>query len=335
VEQILTEIWKFTLNLSEIAPGANFFTLGGDSLLAMVTLDQIKQRLGWKLNLGEFMRLPTIGELATSRPIPQLSNDERTIVRLSNRGARIPIVFIHPLAGLVFSYAKLVRWLGRDRGCYGLQSPVVVDSTMPDTVEGIADLYADLLCEEFGEDELQLVGWSSGGVIAFEIAKLAADKQLHLKRLVLIDSALPDDPAGEPSDGRILAEFQADLLAQIQQSSRPSEVGAAALPPADVFADLAAAIFGEHADQDAGAKNVAQLHRAYRSCAHALARYRPAPAPIAALLLHSSENRSVKLWQQMLGDQLTVASMSCDHYGLCRGEADAERIAEQISDYCA
>src|SRR5262249_25482803 len=46
VEQSLVEIWNTTLDRRNVAPTDNFFEIGGDSLLALVTIEQINQRLG-------------------------------------------------------------------------------------------------------------------------------------------------------------------------------------------------------------------------------------------------------------------------------------------------
>ena len=78
---------------------------------------------------------------------------------------------------------KLVHHLRHDRGCYGLQSPILTGATMPATLDELADVYADLIADEFGEDEFHLVGWSAGGVIAFELARRAAAKGLGLQKL--------------------------------------------------------------------------------------------------------------------------------------------------------
>ena len=286
IEQVLADIWRFTLDLEEVELDASFFTLGGDSLLAMVTLEQIKQRLGWRLNLGELMRLPSIRALAGSRAAPQLANDERPLVRLSNRGDLPPLVLLHPETGLASAYGKLVRWLGRGRGCYAVQSPRFSAEELPPTIEQQAELYAELLYEEFADEELHLAGWGVGAALAYELARIAPDKQLGVSKLVLIDPPAPGTP--EPAPAQLLAGFAAQLAAQ-RGSGAPGAAPDVDLAgePDDALARLAPLVFGDGVDPRAGAEGLGAAIETYRICTRALAGYTPGGAPAApALLLH-------------------------------------------------
>ncbi|MEI6050238.1 MAG: amino acid adenylation domain-containing protein, partial [Bacteroidota bacterium] len=59
----ITEIWKSLTGRDEIAPDEDFFEMGGHSLLALQILTRLKEELGVKLSLKEFLENPTINKL--------------------------------------------------------------------------------------------------------------------------------------------------------------------------------------------------------------------------------------------------------------------------------
>src|SRR5438445_7427502 len=114
VEQTFVNVWNIALNRDDVGLDDNFFEIGGDSLLALLTIEQINQRLGWRLNMGDILTHRTIRDLTANKTLLQAANTERVILRMSNRGTRTPIIFIHPVSGLIFAYVKLVQFLSDD-----------------------------------------------------------------------------------------------------------------------------------------------------------------------------------------------------------------------------
>jgi amino acid adenylation domain-containing protein len=58
-------LWRELLGHADIGPDDNFFTLGGDSLMAITLMSQLRARTGLPLTLGMAMEAPTPGALAT------------------------------------------------------------------------------------------------------------------------------------------------------------------------------------------------------------------------------------------------------------------------------
>lgn len=329
IEQTLADIWRFTLDLEAVSLDASFFSLGGDSLLAMVTLEQIKQRLGWRLNLGELMRLPDIRSLAASRTSPQLANGERPLVRLSNRGDLPPLVLLHPETGLASAYGKLVRWLGRGRGCYAVQSPLFSGEELPATIEEQAELYAELLYEELADEEIHLAGWGGGAALAYELARIARDKQLGVSKLVLIDPPCPGAPA--PPEEQLLAGLAAQLRAQSGDGGGGGSWSRSGGAPEEGLADLAPFVFGGAVDARAGGAALGAALDTYRTCTSALARYTPGAAPdVPALLLHGA---AVDL--ATLGAAYPAATEEVPGgAGALLRPDDARALADQVAAFC-
>ncbi|KJK54881.1 type I polyketide synthase, partial [Saccharothrix sp. ST-888] len=63
VEQTLIEIWRNLFGRSEIDVDANFFELGGDSLLVIEAGRQIKERLQTALPVSDLFKYPTVAHL--------------------------------------------------------------------------------------------------------------------------------------------------------------------------------------------------------------------------------------------------------------------------------
>src|SRR5215472_3321125 len=63
-ESALAGIWKDVLRLETLAPGANFFDVGGDSLMVMDVIARVREELGVDLPLMAFFEDPSIGHLA-------------------------------------------------------------------------------------------------------------------------------------------------------------------------------------------------------------------------------------------------------------------------------
>jgi amino acid adenylation domain-containing protein/thioester reductase-like protein len=62
-EARLAEIWKDTLNVNSVSTSDSFFDLGGNSLLGVRLLWQIREALGVDIPIQELYQRPTIGEL--------------------------------------------------------------------------------------------------------------------------------------------------------------------------------------------------------------------------------------------------------------------------------
>jgi aryl carrier-like protein len=64
-EMAVAELWTRLLDLPTVARGRTFFASGGDSLLAMRLIEELRMRFGLELSLRELLRAPTVGQLAT------------------------------------------------------------------------------------------------------------------------------------------------------------------------------------------------------------------------------------------------------------------------------
>lgn len=334
VEQTLIEIWSHALYVDTVLVTDNFFNMGGDSLLALIVIDQIKQRLGWEISLGDFFGYPTILDLVHHRSQPKAATTDKSLIRMSVKGRQTACIFIHPVGGLIFAYSKLVKNLGHNRSCYGIQSLALAGLEAPKSIEQMAEAYSDLIYDELGADKFNIIGWSSGGIVAFEIARIAAAKNLNLQKVVLIDSYVWKTPLPKLSEKEILNEFYADLMSQI---SPQNSIGTNQLfdSPQPIFHELSEVLFGHVSEQKKDDSRVAfikVLYEAYRWNMHALSHYQATPANVSCLLLNGIENNTVDFWKELSKNKFINEPIPCNHYGLLEDQYSS-LISEKIRCY--
>jgi aspartate racemase len=64
LQQQLVQIWEELLKIHPISVTDNFFELGGDSLLMVILMDRIGERLGKKVQMAALFKNPTIEHLS-------------------------------------------------------------------------------------------------------------------------------------------------------------------------------------------------------------------------------------------------------------------------------
>lgn len=64
VEQVTAQAWCSALRVPELPPGANFFSLGGDSLIAVIIAAEIGDRLCVEISLSDLLDAPMFDDFA-------------------------------------------------------------------------------------------------------------------------------------------------------------------------------------------------------------------------------------------------------------------------------
>lgn len=110
------------------------------------------------------------------------------LIPLSDRVGEVRSVILHPLGGGLGQYAGLVSYMARRGAVYGIRAMGIYPGEQPDyTIVDMVKRYISLL-RDFPARPNLLIGWSLGGVLAWEMAlRLAEDG--HAPSVVLIDSS--------------------------------------------------------------------------------------------------------------------------------------------------
>ncbi|MEU8530825.1 amino acid adenylation domain-containing protein [Streptomyces sp. NPDC048629] len=344
-ERLLTALFAEVLAVGPVSPDANFFDLGGHSMLAARLVGRIRSALGVDLPLAELFAHQTPAALAArldTRPRDTGGTSVLVRVRDAAGGAdRPPLFAVHPGAGDVLCYQPLSAALGADQPFVGIRCPGHGPGEQPfGSLAEMADHYGAAILQAQPTGPYRLLGHSLGGVIAWETARRLQARGHEVVALVLVDTYLP----------RILGEIRvspalvlrslfggrADFTdAELAGLTDEQQVGLA-------LRKLAGS--GGHAPStgdpagpgDADARLLTRHLRALRSnlalCAeHPMETGDPYRGPV--LYAAAEDNAYVDdvpaLWAPFVDGPLRVTRVEGDHEGMLRGPG-AERLAELL-----
>ncbi|MFF6813143.1 amino acid adenylation domain-containing protein, partial [Streptomyces sp. NPDC012403] len=321
VERRLAEIWAEFFGVTGIGVTANFFDLGGDSLLAVRLMARIARGLGRSLPLSSLFARPTIELLAQAvREAGSGEDRRRALVPIRTTGSRTPLVFVHPVGGDVLCYAELAQLLGDDQPFYALQLP----DTELLSVEDMAAHYAAAVREALPDGPYRLGGWSMGGVIALEMAAQLTAAGAEVDLLAVIDLMEQPGPAtGAPvSDEVLLSWFARDLagLAGVDWELPPEAFDGR--PPVRVLhaEARAAGALSDDIDLDTLSRIVDRFRANYR----ALLRYAPSSFAGRVVSLRAADGgatvETASRWMEYFPGDAALVDVPGDHYTVMRGE---------------
>ena len=204
-ERLLADIWAEVLKIDKVGINANFFEIGGDSLLNIQLVARAKQD-NLELKPQYIFQCPTIAELASFLEKSSVENRGLNFsppVPLKSSGFKHPLFCIHSSTGSGSSFIELARYFDPDRPLYALQSQGFNGESVPlSTIEEMATVYIQAMQTIQPKSPYYLCGWSMGGIVAFEMARQLRQNNFEVEFLGLID-IMADDRA-----------LQLDLLSQ-------------------------------------------------------------------------------------------------------------------------
>ncbi len=184
----LIGLWSRLLQVSTVLPDSNFFDLGGDSLLAVNLFLEIERATGRQLPITTIYDAPTVAELAAlmdSEAAPRFS----PLVPLKDGDGTAPFYIVHGIGGTVIELAalgKLIRTKGpvyavQARGLDGIEPPFT-------SIAAMAEYYLETIRQIQPAGPYLLGGYSFGGLVAFEMARLLERAHELVAQLVMIDA---------------------------------------------------------------------------------------------------------------------------------------------------
>ena len=192
IERHLTRIWEVLLKREPIGLRDNFFDLGGHSLLAVQLMDQIEKTFQRRLPLDSlWFRGGTIEALAALIGDEFRSSANPELVVLKN-GSRWPLFVVHTMGGNLFHYYELARHMHADQAVYGLQARGGFGTGRPDcSIEAIAAQCLESMRAAQPCGPYMIAGYSSGGVVAYEMAQQLTGAGEQVALVALLDTYAP------------------------------------------------------------------------------------------------------------------------------------------------
>jgi acetoacetyl-CoA synthetase len=225
IEAYLCALWEQHFRFSPISRDDNFFELGGHSLLAARMLIDVQRATQRTLPLSTMIVAPTIARLAAVlAEDPDACAGNSTLVRMRAGGGR-PLFMLHSITGSVMECLTLAGMLQNERPVYGLQALGLDGDEAPQhSVQEMAQSYVRRMREVQPHGPYALVGYSFGGMVAFEMAQQLVKAGEKIELLCMLDTYLHEQSLPFSQWTR----FQARVLAQRLQEWRSLDARARA-----------------------------------------------------------------------------------------------------------
>ena len=191
-ERRVLAIWEKVLGLSPISTTANFFDVGGHSLLAAQLLARIDKSFGKKIPMASLFQSPTIQQMSlllTGRPVPQSIDGVAIdgVAMIQPKGSRAPIFCLHGVP----SMRLLAKELGDDQPFIMVNLPPDVKLSQPYRVEEIATIHLRTIQKIQPHGPYFLAGWCREALLAYEIAQRLKTQGQQVELVVMFDTWVP------------------------------------------------------------------------------------------------------------------------------------------------
>lgn len=288
VETRLAGMFKTLLGFDVEDADANFFALGGNSIMAIRLAAMIEKDFGTRIPASELFTNASIALLA-GLLAGRASAQEGPVIELCRRKGARSLFLFHPIGGSVFCYRDLAEKLSGAFTVYaveaaGFQAERNVLNTELGRVQDLARHYLEEILKH-ETDGVVFGGWSFGGLLAYEAACLHAAMGNRRESVVILDSVADNSKARQ-----LAAEDDIGLLKSILGDIVDFDEGQLrSLPHREKLARLVARALAKGL-LPAGftTAQMDSLLRTYRGNAIAAARYdRPTPSDMKILLVRA------------------------------------------------
>lgn len=182
----LQRCFELIFKIEGVTPEDDFFELGGDSLAAAQLLVEIEKRIGVKIPSTVLIQSPTVSALAVAIEQGMVDQFKATIVPFKESGNLPPIYMTHGHRGDLWVAHNLAPHLGQDHPLYGIV-PNVNDANFHNLQE-LAKRNVEVLIAEHPRQDYRLIGYSFGGILAYEMARQLQASGHGVSFLGIIDS---------------------------------------------------------------------------------------------------------------------------------------------------
>ncbi|GAA0894719.1 hypothetical protein GCM10009122_44000 [Fulvivirga kasyanovii] len=121
----------------------------------------------------------------------------RILVPMQAKGSKRPVFAVPGADGNVITLQHLISALGTSQPFYGLETVGVIGQVESlDSVEAIAKANIEAIKEVQPKGPYRLLGFSNGGTIAYEMARMLLEQKEKVETLILVDCMSPTLPDG-------------------------------------------------------------------------------------------------------------------------------------------
>lgn len=329
IEEKLMRIWENVLQISPVSAQDNFFDQGGNSLVAVRLMSQIRREFQQDLPISLLFQKSTPELLAIELLRRRWSGLRSALVGIQTTGTKPPLFCVHPVGGEVVCYADLARQLGAEQPFYGLQIPGHLSAQ---TIEEMASAYIAEMQTVQPDGPYLLGGWSLGGVIAFEMAHQLVQQGQEVALLALFDSYAP---IIRPKIRSLIEQFGKELEETFEKRLCLDYTQLQDLSAGEQLAQLyAEAMQADLLPPDLEIEQLQRMFAIYTRNVEALRRYQP-PCYAGQLTLFPARGQQAAGvepdlgWQALTRQEVAIYPLSGDHYSLLK-KPHLDRLVEQL-----
>ncbi len=188
VEAIVISALREILDVEDLAWSDDPFDHGLDSIGLLRLTATLHDALGVDVTMAELAGSSTVEGMAR---LARQSSGARgsVLVRVRSEASdRPPLFWVHDVGGDVAPIWRTTGELRRD--VYGTRAVGLEgEAPVPVSMEGMAKPLAGAIAETAGSVPVYVVGFSSGGVLAYEVARQLVARRRHVGLLAIVDSA--------------------------------------------------------------------------------------------------------------------------------------------------
>ncbi len=200
-ERWLAEVWGSALHYDSVSVEDEFFTAGGNSLIAVAMVNRINAEFGVKLPIQVILERPKLRDLA-ARIAGHASGPESRLSLLHNMGTSTPVFCWPGLGGYPMNLRLLAAEASPTRPLYGIQAyGINTGETAYRTIGEMAAADVTEIVRIQPHGTYRLWGYSFGARVAFEAAWQLEQAGHEVEQLFLICPGNPIVDDIDKADG--------------------------------------------------------------------------------------------------------------------------------------
>lgn len=223
VAKELREIWSALLvKGSVISNDINFFDIGGDSVAALELIYQIEAKFHIKMTVDDVLmhntldkQIALVSKHATNIKLDDITSNLVVLRESKSLQNRKKIVFIHPIGGTAFCFMRILNYIPEEYDIYAYQDPLICGKYQQyASYQDMLDPYLEVFLNTFDRScDVILMGYSAGGILGLELARIIRQEGYKQSKLVMFDtwSAVPENITTE-NQFRNIINRQIDVL---------------------------------------------------------------------------------------------------------------------------
>jgi thioesterase domain-containing protein/acyl carrier protein len=190
VSQTVARVWRDVLSIAVRAEDDDFFDCGGDSLKAVAFVVELERALGIEIALTLINEAPRFDQLCRALR-ERRAPGSTPLVTLKAGNGLPPVFFVHGVGGNLVEILPAARRVTYAGEVIGIRARGVVRGERPHTsIEAMAADYLIEIKKRQPTGPYHLCGYSSGGLVAFEMARRLSESGDEVGLVGLFDTTM-------------------------------------------------------------------------------------------------------------------------------------------------